>query len=172
LQGHPDMLSLPGIEMSTGSLGQGLSIGVGMCLAARLDGLNYKVYVIIGDGESQEGQIWEAAMAAGHFKLNNLIVILDHNKLQIDGKVEDIKGIEPIADKWKAFNWNIAGRIDGHNFDALNSALDKAASSRNKPSIIIADTVKGKGVSFMEWNVGFHGKAPNKDEIDQALKEI
>lgn len=171
LQGHPDMLSLPGIEMTTGSLGQGLSAGVGMALAARMDKKDYKVYVLIGDGESQEGQIWEAAMSAGHHKLGNLVIILDHNKLQIDGKVEDIKGIEPIADKWKAFRFNVLPNVDGHNFDSLTKALDSTAS-KNKPSIIIAETIKGKGVSFMEWNNDFHGRAPKNNELDQAIKDI
>lgn len=172
LQGHPDMLSLPGIEMSTGSLGQGLSISIGMALAARLDKKDTKVYCLIGDGESQEGQIWEAAMMAGHHKLNNLVVLLDHNKLQIDGRVEDVKGIEPLADKWKAFRFNVIGKVDGHNPKEVCNALDKAAHHRHGPTIIIFDTVKGKGVSFMEHNVGFHGKAPTKCECEQALGEI
>ncbi|MFA5104426.1 MAG: transketolase [Candidatus Margulisiibacteriota bacterium] len=172
LQGHPDKTSLAGIDMSTGSLGQGLSIANGMALAARMDNKKYRVYCVIGDGESQEGQIWEAAMSAGHYKLDNLTLILDHNKLQIDGRVEDIKGIAPVADKWKAFRWNVIDKVDGHNIEQLISALDKAESCKGKPSIIIADTVKGKGVSFMEDNVDFHGKAPNKDETGKALGEI
>ncbi len=172
LQGHPDMLSLPGIEMTTGSLGQGLSAAVGMALGARIDNRKYRIYCLIGDGESQEGQIWEAAMGAGHHKVDNLLVILDRNKLQIDGKVEDIKGIEPLRKKWEAFRWNVIDQVDGHNIKALISAFEDAEKIKEKPSIIIADTVKGKGVSFMEWNNAFHGKAPSKDEIEAALKEF
>ncbi|NQU17377.1 MAG: transketolase [Candidatus Saganbacteria bacterium] len=172
LQGHPDMLSLPGIEMTTGSLGQGLSVSVGMALAARVDKLKYRVYCLIGDGESQEGQIWEAAMGAGHHKLDNLCVIMDHNKLQIDGKIEDIKTISPVADKWRAFNFHVIDKVDGHNIKALMTALDKAEKNRGKPTIIIADTVKGKGVSFMEHNNKFHGSPPCGDQIECALKEL
>jgi len=172
LQGHPDRTSLAGVEMSTGSLGQGISIANGMAIAARLDKKDHRIYCIIGDGESQEGQIWEAAMHAGHRKLDNLTVILDHNNLQIDGKVEDIKGLEPVADKWKAFRWNVIDKVDGHNIEQIIKALDKASGYKGKPTIIIADTVKGKGVSFMENNVDFHGKAPSKDETGQALEEI
>jgi transketolase len=172
LQGHPDMNSLAGIEMTTGSLGQGLSIANGIAIAGRMDKKNYRVYCVIGDGESQEGQIWEAAMSAGHFKLDNLTLIVDHNELQIDGKVEDIKGITPIADKWKAFRWNVIDKVDGHNIEQLISALEKADACKGKPSVIIADTVKGKGVSFMEHNVGFHGKAPDKDETCRGCEEI
>jgi len=173
LQGHVDMLSLPGIEMSTGSLGQGLSAGNGMAIASRLDKKNYRVYVVIGDGESQEGQIWEAAMTAGHHKLDNLTVILDHNKYQIDGRVEDIKGIQPIADKWKAFRFNVIDGVDGHNIRSIIKALDDAERVKGKPSIIIAETVKGKGVSFMEDKpTDFHGKAPTKEEVIKALEEL
>lgn len=172
LQGHPDMLSLPGIDMTTGSLGQGLSAACGIAIAARVDKKNYRVYAIIGDGESQEGQIWEAAMFAGHHKLANLTVMLDHNKLQIDGKVEDIKGIEPIADKWRAFRWNVIDGVNGHDIPSIINALNKAEKVTNAPSIIIAETVKGKGVSFMEWNNEFHGKAPNKEELGRAIKEL
>ncbi|MCX5751454.1 MAG: transketolase [Candidatus Saganbacteria bacterium] len=172
LQGHPDMLSLPGIEMSTGSLGQGLSVGVGMALGLRLDKIGAHVFVLIGDGESQEGQIWEAAMAAAHYKLEKLVCILDQNKLQIDGHVENIKGIEPIVDKWKAFRWNVIGKINGHDLKAVIGALETAKTHKGSPTIIIADTTKGKGVSFMEGNKDFHGKAPNKEEIQQALQEL
>ncbi len=172
LQGHPDRSSLPGIDMSTGSLGQGLSISNGMALAAKMDKKSYRVYCIIGDGESQEGQRWEAAMHSGHRKIDNLTVILDSNKLQIDGKVADIKALEPIADKWKAFGWNVIEKIDGHNIKALADALDKAESTKGKPTIILADTIKGKGVSFMENNVDFHGKAPNKEEVTKALCDL
>lgn len=171
LQGHPDRNSLPGIDMSTGSLGQGLSVANGMALAARMDKKDHRIYCLIGDGESQEGQIWEAAMTAGHHKLNNITAILDHNGLQIDGKVENIKGIEPISDKWKAFRWNVIN-ADGHDIKALISALDKAEQEKSKPTIIIADTVKGKGVSFMEHNLDFHGKAPNKEETEKALENL
>jgi len=172
LQGHPDMLSLPGIEMTTGSLGQGLSAAVGICLGGRIDKKKFRVYAVVGDGESQEGQIWEAAMSAGHHKVDNLTVILDHNKLQIDGKVEDIKGVQPIADKWRAFRWNVIENVNGHDVSALIGALDKAEKNSGSPSIIIAETVKGKGVSFMEWNNSFHGKAPSKEELERAIKEL
>lgn len=172
LQGHPDKTSLPGIDMSTGSLGQGLSVAVGMALAAKMDRKSYRVYCIIGDGESQEGQIWEAAMSAGHRKIDNLTAILDHNKLQIDGKVEDIKGITPIADKWRAFRWNVIDNVAGHDIPAILKALEDAEKVKDRPTIIIADTVKGKGVSFMEHNVDFHGKAPNKEETEKALCEL
>lgn len=172
LQGHPDRLSVPGIEMTTGSLGQGLSVSVGMALAARLDKKDTKIYCMIGDGESQEGQIWEAAMAAGHYKLDNLVVLLDHNKLQIDGLVEGVMGIEPVADKWKAFRWNVIGPVDGHAMHAICDALDSAGKIKGKPTIIIFDTTKGRGVSFMENVAGFHGKAPNAEETSKALQEI
>ncbi|MFC1496624.1 transketolase [Candidatus Margulisiibacteriota bacterium] len=172
LQGHPDMLSLPGIDMTTGSLGQGLSAAVGMALAARIDGLDYKVYCLIGDGESQEGQIWEAAMSAGHHKLDNLCVIIDRNNLQIDGKVEAIKTIEPVDKKWDAFNFSVINKVNGHSITALIKAFEKANKIKNKPQIIIANTVKGKGVSFMEHNNKFHGCAPKGNEIACALKEL
>lgn len=172
LQGHPHMRALNGIDMSTGSLGQGLSIANGMAIAGKLDKKNYRVYCIIGDGESQEGQIWEAAMSASHRRLDNLTVILDHNKLQIDGKVEEIKGLMPTAEKWKAFNWNVLQNVDGHDIPKIINALDEAEKVKGKPSIIIAETVKGKGVSFMEHNVDFHGKAPNKEETEKALSEL
>ena len=172
LQGHPDMLSLPGIDMTTGSLGQGLSAANGIALAARVDKKDYRVYVMIGDGESQEGQIWEAAMTAGHHKIDNLTVILDHNRLQIDGKVEDIKGIQPIADKWKAFRFNVIDNVNGHDIPSIINALNKAEKTKGAPSIIIAESVKGRGVSFMEWNLEFHGKAPSKEELCRAIKEL
>jgi len=173
LQGHVDMLSLPGIEMSTGSLGQGLSAANGMALAARIDKKSYHVYVVIGDGESQEGQIWEAAMTAGHYKLDNLTVILDHNKYQIDGHVEEIKGIKPIGDKWRAFRFNVIDNVNGHDIKSLMKALDEAEKVKGKPTIIIAETVKGKGVSFMENKpTEFHGKAPSKEEVIKALEEL
>lgn len=172
LQGHPDRNSLAGIEMSTGSLGQGLSIANGMAIAAKMDKKDHHIFCIIGDGESQEGQIWEAAMSAAHRKLDNLTVFLDHNKLQIDGRVEEIKGLAPVGDKWKAFGWNVIDGVNGHSVEALANAVDKAVSAKGKPTIIIADTVKGKGVSFMEGNVDFHGKAPNKEETEKALGEL
>jgi transketolase len=173
LQGHVDMISLPGIEMSTGSLGQGLSAANGMALAGRMDRKNYRVYVMIGDGESQEGQIWEAAMTAGHHKLDNLTVILDHNKYQIDGNVEEIKGIQPIADKWRAFRFNVIDNVNGHDIKAVIKALDDSERAKGRPTIIIAETIKGKGVSFMEGNpLDFHGKAPTKEEVIKALEEL
>lgn len=173
LQGHVDMISLPGIEMSTGSLGQGLSAANGMALAGKMDKKNYRVYAVIGDGESQEGQIWEAAMSAGHFKLDNLTVILDHNQYQIDGQVEVIKGIQPIADKWRAFRFNVIDNVNGHDIKAIIKALDDSERVKGRPTIIIAETVKGKGVSFMENNpLDFHGKAPTKEEVIKALEEL
>ena len=173
LQGHVDMISLPGIEMSTGSLGQGFSAANGMALACRMDKKNNHIYVVIGDGESQEGQIWEAAMTAGHYKLDNLTVILDHNKYQIDGRVEEIKGIQPIADKWRAFRFNVIDGVNGHDIKSIINALDDASNAKGRPTIIIAETVKGKGVSFMENNpLDFHGKAPTKEEVIKALEEL
>ena len=170
-QGHPDRVRLPGLEASTGSLGQGLSIAIGYALSSRLDNDAYRVYCVIGDGESQEGQIWEAALSAPKFKLDNLVCILDYNKGQIDGFVKDVMPIEPIADKWKAFGWHVIC-VDGHNIDELIKAFEEAASVKGKPTFIVADTVKGKGVSFMEGLVDWHGVAPNKDEAEQALKEL
>ena len=172
LQGHVDMLTLPGIEMSTGSLGQGLSAANGMALAARLDKKDYRIYCILGDGECQEGQVWEAAMTSNHHKLDNLTAIIDHNKYQIDGRVEEIKSLEPLADKWRAFGWNVIN-CDGHNMKAIIEALEKAASVKGKPSMIIADTVKGKGVSFMEEKpLEYHGRAPSAEEEKKALSEL
>ncbi|MFH1683727.1 MAG: transketolase [Candidatus Margulisiibacteriota bacterium] len=172
LQGHVDMLSLPGVEMSTGSLGQGLSAANGMAMAGKLDKKNYHVYCLMGDGECHEGQIWEAAMTSNHRKLDNLTAIIDHNKYQIDGKVEDIKSIAPFADKWKAFGWNVIS-CDGHNIKSIIDALEKAAKVVGKPSVIIADTVKGKGVSFMEEKpLDYHGKAPTPEEEKKALAEL
>jgi len=170
LEGHPD-IKTPGIEASTGSLGQGLSIGNGMALAARLDKKDYKVYVILGDGECQEGQIWEAAMTAAHRKLDNICAILDYNGLQIDGAVKDVKNIEPIASKWLAFGWEVF-YIDGHDYYAISEALDAADEVKRKPSIIIAKTIKGKGISFMENVVKYHGIAPTKDEYERAMIEL
>ena len=171
LQGHVDMLSLPGIEMSTGSLGQGLSAANGMALAARLEKRSYRVYAIIGDGESQEGQIWEAAMTAAHYKLDNVCAIVDHNKLQIDGKVGEVKNVEPLKEKWEAFGWK-AIELDGHDMAQILDGFEKAKAAKGMPVVIIAHTVKGKGVSFMENQVEWHGKAPKKEQMELALKEL
>ena len=171
LQGHPDMKKLPGIEISTGSLGQGLSVANGMALNAKMFNENYRTYVILGDGEVQEGQIWEAAMTAAHYKLNNLCAFLDNNNLQIDGNVSEIMGVEPLDKKWEAFGWNVI-KIDGHDFEQILSALDKARECKDKPTMIIAKTIKGKGVSFMENVCGFHGVAPTLEELERALAEL
>ena len=171
LQGHPDMKKLPGIEISTGSLGQGLSVANGMALNAKIFNENYRTYVVLGDGEVQEGQIWEAAMTAAHYKLDNLCAFLDSNNLQIDGNVTDIMGVEPLDKKWEAFGWNVI-KIDGHNFEEILSALDKAKECKDKPTMILAKTVKGKGVSFMENVCGFHGVAPTTEELEKALAEL
>ncbi len=171
LQGHPHRLDTPGVEASTGSLGQGLAMAAGMAIGNNLSGIKSNVYSIIGDGESQEGEIWETAMAAGFRKLSNLCVFLDYNNQQIDGYVSDIKDISPISEKWESFNWNVIN-IDGHNFLEIKSSIEKFKSENIKPTIIIAKTIKGKGVSFMENNLRFHGSAPDKDELDQALEEI
>ncbi|MFA4843341.1 MAG: transketolase [Candidatus Margulisiibacteriota bacterium] len=172
LQGHVDMLSLPGIEMSTGSLGQGLSAANGMALAGRLDKKAGRVYCLMGDGECQEGQVWEAAMTSAHYKLDNLTAIIDHNKYQIDGRIEDIKNLAPLADKWRAFGWNVL-TADGHDFGSILEALARAEQAKGKPTMIVADTVKGKGVSFMEAKpLDYHGKAPTKDEEKKAICEI
>ena len=171
LQGHPDMKKLPGIEISTGSLGQGLSVANGMALNAKIFNENYRTYIVLGDGEVQEGQIWEAAMTAAHYKLDNLCAFLDSNNLQIDGNVTEIMGVEPLDKKWEAFGWNVI-KIDGHNFEEILSALEKAKECKNKPTMILAKTVKGKGVSFMENVCGFHGVAPTAEELEKALAEL
>ncbi|MEW6034419.1 MAG: transketolase [Chloroflexota bacterium] len=171
LQGHPDMTLTPGVEMSSGSLGQGLSFGVGVALAGRLDRRGYRVYVLLGDGECDEGQVWEAAMAAAHFKLDNLTAIVDHNGQQLDGNCCDIMGLEPLADKWRAFGWNVL-EIDGHSMEQVVTSLEEAGRVKRKPTVVIAHTVKGKGVSFMERNLNFHGKAPTAEEAERALKEL
>jgi len=171
LQGHTDRTLTPGVEMSAGSLGQGLSFGIGMALAGRLDKRDYHVYVLLGDGECEEGQVWEAAMFAPHFQMDNLTAIVDHNGIQLDGRCCDIMGIEPLTDKWRAFNWHVI-EIDGHDMKQVLQALKKARGIKGKPTAIIAHTVKGKGVSFMEGNVDFHGKAPNTQETEIALKEL
>jgi transketolase len=170
LQGHPDRRT-PGVEAASGSLGQGLSVALGMCLAAKIDKKDYRVYVLLGDGEIQEGNIWEAAMAASHYKCDNLCAILDYNGFQIDGKTKDIMGLEPIAAKWQAFGWHTI-EINGHNMSEILAAYQETQSIKEKPSIIIAHTIKGKGVSFMENVVDFHGRAPTKEEAEKAIKEL
>jgi transketolase len=171
LQGHPHNGSLFAAEASTGSLGQGLSIAQGMAMTAKLDSKEYKVYCVMGDGETQEGQVWEALLSAPMFKLDNLIVILDYNKGQIDGPTNDIVNLEPLADKLRAFNWDVQ-EIDGHDFEAIDAALAKAQGYGGRPHFIIAHTVKGKGVSFMEHPTEWHGKAPNDEQAAAALKEL
>ena len=171
LQGHPDMKKLPGVEFSTGSLGQGLAGANGMALAGRLDNKDYRVFCMIGDGESQEGQIWEAAMSAVHYKLDNLTAITDFNGLQIDGPNSEVMGISPLPDKWLAFGWNVI-EIDGHDFTEILDALSPEQRVEGKPTMIIARTVKGKGVSFMEGVCDWHGKAPNEEQVKQALTEL
>lgn len=171
LQGHPDRQCTPGVEMTCGSLGQGLSYGIGVALAARLDTLDCRVYVLLGDGECDEGQVWEAAMSAAHFKVDNLVAIIDHNKLQLDGWNRDVMNLEPLDDKWRAFGWHVL-EVDGHDFTELLTAFEKAAEVKGKPVAIIAHTIKGKGVSFMENQVDFHGKAPSAEEAARALKAL
>ena len=171
LQGHPDMTKTPGIEASTGSEGQGLSISIGMALGAKLDRKHYRIFVMLGDGEMDCGQTWEAAMAAAHYKLDNLTAIVDRNKLQLDGPTEKIMSIEPLADKWKAFGWHVV-EINGHDFKEIINSITIAKEVKGKPTVVIAHTVKGKGVSFMEGSVGFHGKAPNDEQYEQAMKEL
>jgi transketolase len=170
-QGHPHWLKLPGVEVSTGSLGQGLSIAVGLALAGKLNGRNHKVFCIMGDGEQQEGQIWEAAMEAGHYQLDNLIGIVDCNRLQIDGPVDEVMKVEPLEEKYRSFGWGVR-RIDGHNMEQVVEALESAKSQQGKPIVLLADTVKGKGVSFMENIAGWHGKAPNREEMAKGLTEL
>ncbi len=171
LQGHPCMKKVPGVDMSTGSLGQGLSAACGIAMGLKLDRKSSSVYVLLGDGELQSGNIWEAAAAAAHYKLDNLIAVLDRNYLQIDGPTEKIMSIEPIAFKWKSFGWHIF-EVDGHSIREILDAVKKAKSIKGKPTLIIAHTVKGKGVSFMEGSLAFHGKAPSKEQYDQALYEL
>jgi transketolase len=171
LQGHTDRNLTPGVEMSAGSLGQGLSFGIGVSLALMLNATEQQVYVLLGDGECEEGQIWEAAMSAPHFRINNLTAIVDYNKIQLDGHCCDIMGLESLADKWKSFNWHVI-EIDGHDFNQLMPALLVARNVKDKPVAIIAHTIKGKGVSFMENNVDYHGKAPGPEETAKALKEL
>jgi len=170
-QGHPHWLKLPGVEASTGSLGQGLSIAVGMALAARLDRKSHKIFCIMGDGEQQEGQVWEAAMEAGHYELDNVIAIIDCNRLQIDGPVDEVMRVEPLGAKYGAFGWDVL-RVDGHDMEQVVDALEQARTVKGRPALILADTVKGKGVSFMEDQAGWHGKTPNRDELLKALQEL
>lgn len=171
LQGHPSMKCLPGIDMSTGSLGQGISSAVGMALAGKIDKKAYRVYTILGDGELEEGQVWEAAMCAAHYKLNNLTAFVDFNGLQIDGNIEEVMNPSPIDKKFEAFGWNVLV-IDGHDIKAIQDAIEEAKKVKCKPTVIICNTVKGKGVSFMENQAGWHGTAPNKEQCEQALVEI
>ena len=171
LQGHPSMKTTPGVDMSTGSLGQGLSAAIGMALAGRIDGKDYTVYVMLGDGEIEEGQVWEAAMFAAHYKVDNLVAFLDKNGLQIDGPTDKVMSSEPLADKWRAFGWHVI-EIDGHDIPQILDAVAEARNTKGRPVMIIASTVKGKGVSFMENVVGFHGKAPNDAQYRQAIDEI
>jgi len=171
LQGHTDSRLTPGVDMSAGSLGQGLSVGIGMALAARLDNKDYRTYVLMGDGECQEGQIWEAAMFAPNNKLNNLTAIVDYNGLQLDGFTRQIMDLEPFVEKWRSFKWEVL-QVDGHDMKQLVEALQKAAQVKDKPIVIVAKTIKGKGVSFMENNVDWHGKAPDKSQTEIALREL
>ncbi|MBQ0135709.1 MAG: transketolase [Oscillospiraceae bacterium] len=171
LQGHPSMHMTPGVDMSTGSLGQGISVAVGMALGAKINNKSYRVYTILGDGEIEEGQVWEAAMFAGAKKLDNLVVVVDNNNLQIDGTIEEVNSPYPIDEKFKAFGFNVIN-IDGHDYDQIDDAFEKAENFKGAPTAIIAKTVKGKGVSFMENQVGWHGKAPDLDQYNQAMAEL
>jgi len=171
LQGHPDMNKVPGVDMSTGSLGTGISAAVGMAMAGKLDKANYRIFALLGDGELQEGQVWEAAMAAAHYKLDNMIAFVDNNGLQIDGNIEDVLSPAPIADKFRAFGWYVQ-EIDGHDFSAIKAALANANAQKEQPSMIVAHTVKGKGVSFMENQAGWHGSAPSAEQVAIALNEL
>ena len=171
LQGHPDMKKVPGVDMSTGSLGQGVSVAGGMALAAKIDKKDYRVYAILGDGELEEGQVWEQAMFAPHYKLDNLTIFVDNNNLQIDGDIAEVMNPHPIDKKFESFGWNVIV-TDAHDFDALEDAVTKAKATKGKPTAIILKSVKGKGVSFMENNAGWHGNAPNEEQYNQAIKEL
>lgn len=171
LQGHPDMKGTPGVDMSSGSLGQGVSAACGMALAAKMDNADYRVYAMLGDGECEEGQVWESAMFAAHHKLDNLCYIVDFNGLQIDGKVSEVAGLEPLDKKFESFGFEVI-KICGHCFNQIEDAFEKAKSTKGKPTVIIAETVKGKGVSYMENQVGWHGKAPNAEQYETALNEL
>ncbi len=171
LQGHPDMRSTPGLDMTTGSLGQGLSVANGMALAARVDKKDYRVYAILGDGESEEGQIWEAAMTSSHYKLDNLMVFLDHNGLQIDGPISEVMSPENLSDKFKAFGWHVID-IDGHDMGQIIKSAEEAKNTKGRPTAVIANTIKGKGIPFMENQVDWHGKAPSRQQAEEALKAL
>lgn len=171
LQGHPDMKNIPGVEMSTGSLGQGFSTTIGMSIANKLDNSDSRTYTLLGDGELQEGLVWEAAMAASHYKLDNLTAFVDFNGLQIDGKNEDVMGINPIDKKFESFGWNVI-TIDGHDMEAILAAIEAAKNCKGQPTLILANTVKGKGVSFMENEAGWHGQAPSAEQLEIALNDL
>ena len=172
LQGHPDMKHIPGVDMSSGSLGQGISAAVGMALGAKMDGDSYRIYTLLGDGEIEEGQVWEAAMFAGHRKLDNLVVIVDNNGLQIDGKIEDVCSPYPIDKKFEAFNFHVINVADGNDFNQLKAAFDEAKTVKGMPTAIVMKTVKGKGVSYMENSVDWHGKAPNDEQYEIAMADL
>ena len=171
LQGHPDSKKIKSIDISTGSLGQGISNAVGLALGAKMDDSDSRVYTLLGDGELQEGLVWEAIMSAAHYNLSNLIAIVDYNKLQIDGNNDDVMTVKPLDKKFESFGWNVSV-IDGHNFEDIKSSLENARNTKGKPTVIIANTIKGKGVSFMENNAGWHGTAPNKEQRDLAIAEL
>ena len=171
LQGHPSKRHTPGVEIASGSLGQGLSVGLGAALGGKIDRKDYRVYVLLGDGEINEGQVWEAAMASAHYKADNLCAFLDHNRLQIDGPTDEIMCSVPLMEKWEAFGWNVI-RIDGHDFNQIIDASRKAKGTKGKPTVVVASTIKGKGVSYMENQVDWHGKAPSEDLVEQALKDL
>ncbi len=171
LQGHPDMKGTPGVDMSTGSLGQGISAACGMAISAKLSKKDYRVFAVLGDGELQEGMVWEAAMLAAHYKLDNLVAVVDNNGLQIDGSVEQVCSPYPITDKFEAFGWNVL-TIDAHNFDEIEEAFNKAKITNGKPTVIVQKSIKGKGVSFMENNVAWHGAAPNEEQYNIAMTEL
>ena len=171
LEGHPNMTYVPGVDMSTGSLGQGISTAVGMALAGKIDKKDYRVYSILGDGEIEEGQVWEAAMAGAHYKLDNLTAFVDYNGLQIDGNITDVMNPEPIADKFAAFGWNVIS-VDGHDHEQIKNAIEAAKTVKGKPTMVVCHCVKGKGVSFMENNYAWHGTAPNQEQRDQAISEL
>ena len=171
LQGHPDMKHIPGVDMSSGSLGQGISAAVGMAIAGKLDNADYRVYTLLGDGEIQEGQVWEAAMFAAHYQLDNLVAVVDNNGLQIDGRISDVMSPYPIDEKFKAFGWHVIS-IDAHDFDAIEKAFAEAEKISGQPTVIIQRSIKGKGVSFMEDQVSWHGTAPNEEQYNQAMTEL
>jgi len=171
LEGHPSMKMVPGVDMSTGSLGQGISAAVGMALAGKLDKKDYRVYAVLGDGEIEEGQVWEALMCAAHYKLDNLTAFLDHNGLQIDGKITEVMSPEPVKDKFESFGWKVIA-VNGHEHQQIVEAIEEAKKTKGKPVMIVAETIKGKGVSFMENQAGWHGVAPNKEQRDMAITEL